>query len=118
MKKLTYILLVIVFFNCYFLTLYYLKIFDNLGIRELYFLNIGFSVGSYVYLLIYSRFFIYKFNFLLVSVVGFVLGIIVSMLFKIITIEEFLFLTTFVSISICFLSYSVYFEVKKELVFK
>ena len=118
MKNIIYVLLVIVFFNCSFLTLYYLKIFSNLGLNNLFSINIGVLFVSYLYSFIYYRFFLHKFNFIFISFVGGILGLVSLLFFKNMNLEETLFIVTFSSFALTFLSYSIYFENKKELVFK
>lgn len=118
MKKIIYILLVIVFFNCCFLSLYYLKIFNVLGLDKLLMLNISVFIISVIYSFVHSLFFIHKFNYYLNILVGLLIGSIYTLFIKNMILEEYLFLITYMSFLTTFISYSIYFEKKKDSVFK
>jgi len=117
MKRISYILLVIVFFNCAFLTMYYLKVFNKLELSNLLDMNIIVFLLTILALLIYTKLFISKFSFIFISILGLLIGLIISFIVKGLIVEEYLFIITFTSFSFTFLTYSIYFDNKnKEIV--
>lgn len=116
MRKIIYVLLVIVFFNCSFLTLYYLKILTNLNMNKLFEMNIILFIFSYLYSLIYAYYFKDKFNYLFILFITLFFPL-PYLIFNKLSLEEMLFIMTFSSFSFTFISYSIYFDNKKIYLF-
>lgn len=124
MKKITYIFLILVFFNISAFSLYYLKVINHFCFPilnnnfDILLTNLIIIVFFIIYSIIYQRFMIKKFNYFKSMMLGILLGIILCLFFKNLKWEEYLFITLFTSFSLTFISYSIYFEQVKEEVFK
>ena len=124
MKKLLYILVVMVFFNLSVWLLYYLGlvsntsliIFDN--ILDIVITNCIVVFILSIYVIIYNKFLINRFNYWEIALIGIVVGSIISLFLNNITMQEKLFLICFSSFSFTFLSYDIYFDKVKKDVFK
>jgi hypothetical protein len=124
MKKLIYILVVLVFFFIGSFSLYYLGVISNyyLSIFDNYILDVITTVVIlflffYLYSLIYEAILINKFNYLRIMIMGFVVGFMISLIVYDLKIEEYIFMILFTSFAFTFISYSIYFERIKTEVF-
>ena len=124
MKKLSYILLVIVFFNIMIFSLYYLRIINHYSLVifndsiDVLITNLILFFIMLVYSVFYQRFMIKKFNYFKVASLGLIIGIIFCLFFSNLIFEEYLFIALYTSFSFTFISYSVYFDLIKDKVFK
>ena len=80
MKKITYLLLIIVFFNLLTLLFYYLKLIDSYGFKfsENIVINASISnfviiISNIVYMAIYNKYLISKFNYFITVIFGFII---------------------------------------------
>ena len=124
MKKFMFIFLAIVFFNVSVFSLYYLKIINYYGFKlmnnnfDILLTNLIYVLGLVLYMLIYSKFMINKFNYFKSGLLGIILGIIICFCIQGLLIEEYLFIILYSSFIITFISYSIYFDNVKDKVFK
>ena len=124
MKKVSYVLLVLVFFNLSINLLYYLqvvnynaiKIFDNYF--DVLFTNILLIILIVIYMFIYLRFMIERFNYFKSVILGVIIGIVICVLYRGLAFEEYLFIVLSSALITTFISYSLYFERIKDEVFK
>jgi len=119
MKRLIYILLVIVFFNISVGVLYYLGVLNRFynNFKEGILTNVIFIIILSLYALIYVKFMINKFNYFKVMILGIIIGIVVGIPIEL-SFEEYLFVSLFTSFSFTFISYSIYFDEVKDNVFR
>lgn len=124
MKKIMNIFLILVFFNICGFTLYYLKVIDHFyfvilnNYIDIFITNLIIIVLTFIYMNVYEKFMINKFNYITIMILGLLLGVGPCLIFKNLKIEEYLFIILYISFSITFISYSIYFETIKEEVFK
>ena len=118
MKKIIYILLVMAFFNCSFFVLYYLKVFNKLDISYLLTTNLSVFLFSVAMETLYSLLFINKFNYFFVAILGLLIGVVICFIVKGLLVEEYLFIVTFTSFALTFLTYNIYFDNKNEKMVK
>lgn len=125
MKNVIYILAVIVFFNLSIFCLYYLKLIENLSVfvflnntYDLLIVNVLLGSILLIYTLVYKCFFLDKFKYFFTAVVGLVIGVLLSLLFNKEWSVEMVFMSLFISFSITYISYSIYFDSVKKEVFK
>ena len=124
MKKVSYVLLVLVFFNLSINLLYYLqvvnynaiKIFDNYF--DVLFTNILLIILIVIYMFIYLRFMMERFNYFKSVILGAIIGIGICFLYRGLAFEEYLFIVLSSALITTFISYSLYFERIKDEVFK
>ena len=124
MKKVSYVLLVLVFFNLSINLLYYLqvvnynaiKIFDNY--LDVLFTNILLIILIVIYMFIYLRFMMERFNYFKSVILGAIIGIGICFLYRGLAFEEYLFIVLSSALITTFISYSLYFERIKDEVFK
>ena len=124
MKKVSYVLLVLVFFNLSINLLYYLqvvnynaiKIFDNY--LDVLFTNVLLIMLIVIYMFIYLRFMIERFNYFKSVILGVIIGIVICVLYRGLAFEEYLFIVLSSALITTFISYSLYFERIKDEVFK
>lgn len=123
MKNFIYVLANIVFFNISVWLLHYLGVvnsnnsqaFDSM--LEILIVNGVMIFIFFIYLFIYTRFLIDKFNYWRIALIGALVGVIVATLIPKENVQEKLFLILFTSFSFTFLSYCVYFDKIKQKVF-
>ena len=124
MKKVSYVLLVLVFFNLSINLLYYLqvvnynaiKIFDNYF--DVLFTNILLIILIVIYMFIYLRFMMERFNYFKSVILGAIIGIGICFLYRGLAFEEYLFIVLSSALITTFISYSLYFGRIKDEVFK
>lgn len=124
MKRLIYILAVIVFFNLSVICLYYLRVINSYGIgffydwKDIFINNIVVFILSLIYSILYSKYLIRKFDYFKCLILGLVIGVLLAFINPSSIFEERLFVTLFTSFIVTFLSYSIYFDQVKNDVFK
>ena len=124
MKNFVYIFLVLVFFNISVSSLYYLGVINHYSLLlfnnyfDILITNIILVIIFIIYSLIYKKFMIKKFNYFKIMILGLLLGGIFCLCIPNLMIEEYLFISLFISFAITFVSYSIYFETIKKDVFK
>ena len=111
MKRLIYILAVIVFFNLSVICLYYLRVINSYGIsffnawQDIFINNIIVFILSLIYSFLYSKYLIKKFNYFKCLVLGLLIGILISFINPNSIFEERLFVILFTgSITNCHLT--------------
>lgn len=124
MKNFIYILVDIVFFNLSAWLLYYLGLVNNTSlvifdsVVDIIITNLVIFVSLWIYLSVYNKFLIRKFNYFKIAVLGLFIGIVVLFFVPNAVFQEKLFIVLFTSFALTFLSYSVYFDGVKLEVFK
>lgn len=124
MKNFVYIFLVLVFFNISVSSLYYLGVINHYSLLlfnnyfDILITNIILVIIFIIYSFIYKKFMIKKFNYFKIMILGLLLGGIFCLCIPNLMIEEYLFISLFISFAITFVSYSIYFETIKKDVFK
>lgn len=128
-NKISYLVMSLVFFNVLFVFYYYFKIVNFLYIDFLNFnklVNILFTnllilTINIVYMGIFYCLKFRKFSYVFSVVIGFIIGVIISVFVlsnKGYEVVDYLGIISYFVINFVFISYSLYFEKEKELVFK
>lgn len=124
MKNFVYILVDIVFFNLSAWLLYYLGLVNNTnfvifdGLIDILITNLIFVVFLWFYLIIYIKYLMKQFGYFKIAGLGLFVGVIFTLFIPTSNAQEKIFIVTFTSFSITFLSYSVYFDSVKHKVFQ
>jgi DNA topoisomerase-1 len=96
----------------------YLKVFNKLDISYLLTTNLSVFLLSVVLETLYSLLFINKFNYFFVAIFGLLIGVVICFIVKGLLVEEYLFIVTFTSFALTFLTYNIYFDNKNEKMVK
>ena len=128
-NKISYIIMSLIFFNLLFVFYFYFKIvnflyIDFVGVNT--FVNVLVSnlvivVLDALYIVLYRLIKLEKLSYFWTSFIGVITGFLFSFLllrFKEYEVIDYLGIVSFFTINTLFISYSLYFEKEKELVFK
>ena len=92
--------------------------FNKLDISYLLTTNLSVFLLSVAMETLYSLLFINKFNYFFVAIFGLLIGVVICFIVKGLLVEEYLFIVTFTSFALTFLTYNIYFDNKNEKMVK
>ena len=126
-NKVSYVVMSVLFFNLFFVFNYYFKIIDFLYIDFLFenrliqiiFVNSVLVFMDAIFIALYDKLKIYKLSYFLVVILGFFIGLCISLIIfeAKYNLSNYLAVISYFIINTLFISYSLYFEKYKNHVF-